>query len=89
MVGAAPLRYEATNTPICKGDVVAVPVGKGTMRGVVKKVWPAQRHVDVWLPATRLARLRVVMVRYRRADVSPLPWLNRRRAPYLIVEKAA
>lgn len=84
-----PLRYDATGALITKGDVVTVPVGARTMKGVVKSASRNGRFVEVWLPATALARHRVAVFAFRRADVSPLPWMARRRKPFLIVERAA
>ncbi len=83
-----PLRYEATGALICKGDVVTVPVGPRTMKGVVKSASRNGRYVEVWLPATPLARHRVTVAAFRRVEVSPLPWMARRRKPFLIVEAA-
>jgi hypothetical protein len=84
-----PLRYEATGALIAKGDVVTVPVGNRILKGVVKHASQGARFVEVWLPATPLARHRVVVARFRRVEVSPLPWMNRRRKPFLIVGRAA
>lgn len=89
MPGKHPLCYDATGALICKGDVVTVQVGERTMKGVVRFASRGARFVEVWLPATPLARHRVIATRFRRADVSPLPWMCRRRPPFVIVERAA
>lgn len=84
-----PLRYAATGTPIRSGDVVAVTINGRTMKGVVKCSSRWTRYVEVWLPATPLARHRMTAFAFRPADLSPLPWMARRFKPLLIVEKAA
>jgi hypothetical protein len=89
MPSKLPLRYDATGALIRRGDVVTVQVGDRTMKGVVKSAWQHKRYVEVWLPATPLARHRVVAVPFRRADVSPMPWLARRLKPFVIVERMA
>lgn len=84
-----PLRYSATGALIRRGDVVAVSVGARTMKGVIKSASRTGRFVEVYLPATALARHRIAVFAFRRADVTPLPWMAPRRKPFLIVEGAA
>ena len=84
-----PLRYDATGTLICKGDVVMVPIGSRTVRAVVKYASRGARFVSVMVPVNGNGRKSLVETHVRRADVSPLPWLCRRRKAFITLHEAA
>jgi hypothetical protein len=84
-----PLRYDATGALICKGDVVMVPIGQRTVRGVVKYASRGKRFVSVLVPVNGNGRKSLVETQVRRADVSPLPWLCRRRKAFITLQEVA
>ena len=89
MAGLTPLRYEATGALIRRGDVVLVPVGARAAKAVVKNAVRKTRKVEVWLPKSRLARHNAVVVRFRRVDVTPQPWLRPCHLPFVLFGGAA
>lgn len=81
MPGRYPLRYDATGALIRRGDVVVVPVGDKAVKGVVKHTSHKTRRVEVWFGQPAVARHQARWRSFRRIEVTPLPWLQRRDWP--------